>query len=362
MLGVNREASADEIKKSYRKLAVKFHPDKNPGDKAAEEKFKEASAAYQILSDPENRAKYDRFGHGAFEQGMDGFTDFTGFAEEIFGDLFGAFFGGTGGRRSRQRGGRDLRYVLEISLEESATGFEREIVVPKPVICERCNGTGAREGSKPESCKQCSGSGQIRTQQGLFSISRPCPVCSGTGQLITDPCPDCGSAGRKTKDVKLSVRVPAGIDHGQRLKLRGEGEPGPKGAPAGDLYVDIVIKPHPIFQRQDTEIVCDFPISYSLAVLGGEVEVPTLSGKVSLRIPPGTQSGKVFRLRGQGIVNVHSGQRGDQHVRTLVHVPTKVVSERQREILQELATIEGQPGQQSGEGRSFFEKVKDLFE
>jgi molecular chaperone DnaJ len=362
VLGVARDASAEEIKKSYRKLALKCHPDKNPGDKAAEELFKEASEAYQVLADEGNRDKYDRFGHGAFSQGADGFGDFSGFAEEIFGDLFGAFFGtSAGSSRGRKRSGRDLRYILELTLEEAASGLEKEIVLPRPIVCERCKGTGAREGSKPETCRQCGGAGQVRFQQGLFAISRPCSACQGQGTVIADPCPDCGSSGRKTKEVKLSVKIPAGIDQGQRLKLRGEGEPGPANGTPGDLYVEIALKPHPIFTRQENEIICEMPISYAMSVLGGDVEVPTLSGKATLKIPAGTPSGKVFRLRGQGIVGIQNGHRGDQHVRTFVYVPQGNVSERQREILEELAQIEGKPVR-SSDGRSFFDKVKDFFE
>jgi len=240
VLGVSRDARQEDFKKSYRQLAMKYHPDRNPGDKECEERFKEASEAYQVLSDPEMRARYDRFGHSAFSSGggFSGFTDFTSFAEEIFGDLFGSFFG-TGPSRtsSRQTRGHDLRYLLEITLEESAIGCEKEISFPKPVVCKGCSGSGARKGTTAVRCANCQGSGQERVQQGFFVISRTCGVCSGSGEVIKDPCPSCGGTGRAKEEVKLSVKVPAGIDHGQRLKLRGEGEPGPRGAPPGDLYV-----------------------------------------------------------------------------------------------------------------------------
>jgi molecular chaperone DnaJ len=354
---VARDATQDQIKKSYRQLALKYHPDRNPGDKASEEQFKEASEAYQILSDTESRAKYDRFGHAAFQNGGGGFGDFTGFAEDLFGDIFGAFFGTS--QRQTRRGGRDLRFHLEISLEEAAFGVEKEIVIPKPVGCDGCSGTGARQGTSPESCRQCNGSGQFRVQQGFFTISRPCPVCSGQGKVIRDPCPKCGGAGHSTKETKISVKVPAGINEGQTLKYRGEGEPGPGGTPAGDLYIEVAVKPHELFRRQDTEIVCEVPITFAQAALGAEIQVPTLNGAVSMKVPSGTQSGATFRLRGQGIVDMHSGRRGDQHVRAFVVVP-KNVSGRERQLLEELSQIEKKPS--LTESRSFLDKVKEFFE
>lgn len=361
VLGVSRSASADEVKKAYRQLALKFHPDRNPDNKEAEESFKEASEAYQILSDAENRAKYDQFGHAAFSQGngFNGFTDFGSFADEIFGDLFSSFFGtSSSGRTGRKRGGRDLQYQLEIELEEAATGIERTITINRPVVCDGCTGTGAKAGTSPQRCKQCEGAGQVRVQQGFFAISRTCPVCRGVGSIIVDPCATCQGSGTNAKEVELKIKVPAGIDSGQRLKLRAEGEVISDGPP-GDLYVEVAIKPHRLFQRQDTEIVCEVPISYSQAVLGGEIEVPTLQGDISMKIPPSTPSGKVFRLRGKGIVDMRTGKCGDQHVRTFVHVP-KTVGDRQRELLEELALIEGKPV--IGESRTFFDKVKDFFE
>ena len=358
VLGVARDATQEQIKKSYRQLALKFHPDKNPGDKASEESFKEASEAYQVLSDAESRAKYDRFGHAAFNGGA-GFGDFGAFAEDLFGDIFGAFFGTDGGGRSgKKRGGRDLRYGLEITLEEAALGIEREITIPKAFPCETCSGSGARKGTSAESCKHCGGSGQQRVQQGFFTISRPCAVCRGEGRIIPDPCPGCGGTGQKTKEHKISVKIPAGIDHGQRLRLRGEGEAAPNGGPAGDLYVEVILKAHEFFHRDGKELICEMPITYAQAALGGEVEVPTLDGHAPLKIPSGTQSGKVFKLRGKGIVDMQSGRKGDQHVRVFIYVPQSL-SPRQTELLKELAQIEGKPS--INDSRTFFDKVKDLF-
>lgn len=364
VLEVSRNASSDEVKKSYRKLALKFHPDKNPGNKEAEESFKEATEAYQILSNPEAREKYNQFGHAAFSSGGGGwnFGDMGGFADEVFGDLFGAFFGtAQGGRSRRSRAGRDLLFQLEITLEEAASGVEKEITVPKPITCGTCKGSRTKSGSGgPTSCRQCGGSGQLRVQQGFFAIARTCNVCGGEGQVIENPCATCSGSGHETSQIKLQVKIPAGIDSGQRLKLRGEGEPAPVGgSKAGDLYVAITVQEHPVFYRQETEILSEIPVSYAQAVLGGDIEVPTLEGKVSLKIPAGTPSGKTFRLRGKGIVDMSSGRKGDQHVRAYVYVP-KEVTPRHRELLEELAKIEGIP---VGDGsRTFFDKVKDFFE
>lgn len=363
ILGVARSASADEIKKAYRQAALKFHPDRNPGNKEAEAKFKEASEAYSVLSDADNRRKYDQFGHAAFGSGAGGGFqgDFSHFAEDIFGDLFGAFFGTSGGSRtqSRVKRGRDLQFSLEITLEESATGIEKQISYARPAPCETRAGSGAKKGTSAETCKQCGGAGQIRMQQGFFAISRPCAVCRGEGKVVANPCADCNGAGQKTKKVKLNVKVPAGIDDGQHLKLQGEGEMLGKGAVNGDLYVVVQIKDHKFFERRESEIYCEVPISYTQAVLGGEVEVPTLHGKVSLKIPSGTQSGKVFRIRGKGVPDIQSGKVGDQHVRIYVAVPKSVAGE-ERKIIEQLAKVEGKP--LPAEGKSFFNKVRDLFD
>lgn len=366
LLGVSKTATQDEIKKAYRKLALQYHPDKNPGDKAAEEKFKEISQAYAVLSDSAQRAKYDQFGSAAFEGGAganpfgQGFGDFSGF-EDIFGDIFGSFFGGGGGgpQRSRGRGraGRDLRFDLEVTFEEAAFGTEKEININRGQPCETCSGSGAAEGSGPEKCNQCGGAGQVRMTQGFFTIARPCPGCNGSGQKISNPCTSCSGSGIKMQRSKLNVKVPPGIDHGQRLKLRGEGEAGSAGGPAGDLYVHITIKPHQIFQREESEVLCEVPISYSQAVLGGEVEVPTLEGFVKLKIPAGTSGGKVFRLKNKGIQILGTNRRGDQHVQVHIHVPKKI-SDEYKKALGELSNLEVKEKDSS---RSFFDRVKEMF-
>jgi len=359
VLGLTRSCGQEEIKKAYRKLAVKYHPDKNPDDHEAEEKFKEATEAYQILSDPDNRGKYDQFGHAAF-QGGQGFGDFSSFSDDIFGDIFGAFFGGGGSKRQRVKSGRDLAYRLEVTLEESSIGLNKSINVRRPVPCEPCSGSGARKGTSPEKCKHCAGQGQVNAQEGFFRISRPCPICRGEGMMITDPCPSCGGSGEGHRDSELLVKIPAGIDNGQKLKLRGEGEVISDGVP-GDLYVEILIKSHKKFKRQGTEIISELTLSYTQAVLGTELEVPTLYGKVKLKIPSGTQSGKVFRLKGQGIVDIQSTIRGDQHVKVHVKV-LKKISDKHKELLEELAKIEGTPDPDDSSNRTFLDKVKEFFD
>ena len=360
ILGLSRTADGTEIKKAYRQLAIKFHPDKNPDNAEAENSFKEASEAYQILGSSESRSRYDQFGHAAFTGGGGGggFNDFSGFAEEIFGDIFGAFFGTQGGHGGR-RAGRDLRYVLETTLEEAAAGLDKEITLTKPSVCNDCSGSGAAAGSSPSTCAQCKGQGNVSIQQGIFAISRPCSACSGSGQTISDPCKTCAGAGQEVREQKLSVKVPAGIDTGQRLKLRGEGEPSPNGGPAGDLYVEISIHPHKVFQRHGPDLICEVPITFSQATLGSEIDVPTLNGDIPMKIPAGTPSGKVFRLRGKGVVEPQTGGRGDQHVRVYVYVPQSITDE-QRELIESLAKIEGKPI--ADESSSFFDRVKGLFD
>lgn len=360
VLGVERNASAEEIKKAYRKLAIKYHPDKNPGDKASEESFKEGTAAYQVLSNPEDRAKYDRYGHGAFNgRGVGDFGDFSSFAEEIFGDLFGAFFGGqTSGGSRRRRAGRDLRFQLEITLEEAALGAEKQILLPKPVPCEGCSATGDLSGKGPTTCRQCEGAGQVRVQQGFFTLSSTCAKCAGRGTVISDPCPKCAGTGQGKKEAKLSVKIPAGIDHGQRLRINGEGEVLSNGAPPGDLYVEIFVQPHEKFERRETELYCEIPVSYGRMVLGGTERVATLDGHAEIRIPPGTPSGKVFVVRGEGVMSLSTGRKGDLHVRAAVHVPRNV-SERQKELLEELSVLDGETLED--DSRSLLERVKDLF-
>lgn len=360
LLGVSRNASEEEVKKTYRKLALKYHPDRNPGDKQSEEKFKEVSEAYQVLVDPQKRAQYDQFGHAAFGDGgpFAGGFDFTSGFEDIFGDIFGEFFGtGTGKRRSRAKG-EDLRYNLTITFEEAASGAEKKIKIPRHGSCDTCHGSGAKPGTSPRTCPTCRGRGQVSFQQGFFSISRTCNQCHGQGSLISDPCVTCHGTGRIRKYHTLSVRIPPGVDTGSRLKLRGEGEGGLSGGPAGDLYVVIQVEPHPLFVRDGVDIICEVPISFVQAALGAEIDVPTLDGKVKMKAPAGSQSGKIFRLKGKGIRDVQGYHQGDQLVRVVVETPTHLTS-RQKELLKEFAALGGEEINPLSKG--FFEKVKQLF-
>ncbi|MFQ5681768.1 MAG: molecular chaperone DnaJ [Candidatus Binatia bacterium] len=359
-LGIDRNASAETIKKAYRKLALKYHPDRNPGDKQAEEKFKEVSEAYQVITDPEKRARYDQFGHAAFGEGgpFRGGFDFTSGFEDIFGDIFGEFFGqGTTGRRSRTRG-EDLRYNLELSFEDAVFGTEKKIKIPRQGPCEICHGSGSKPGSAARTCPTCRGKGQVNFQQGFFMVSRTCNQCRGQGQLISDPCKSCSGAGRTRKLHTLNVRVPPGIDGGSRLKLRGEGENGASGGPAGDLYVVIQVKPHPLFIRDGVDIICDVPISFVQATLGSEIDVPTLQGKVKMKIPPGTQSGRILRLRGKGVRDVQGYHYGDQLVRVVLETPTHL-THKQKELLKEFAALGSNEVHPRSKG--FFDKVKEMF-
>jgi len=360
VLGVARTATPQELKSAFRKLAMQFHPDKNEGDKASEEKFKECSEAYEVLADSEKRARYDRFGHqapggfgpGPFEQG------FSGNINDIFGDIFGEIFG----QRTRQRGGKqrgtDLRYNLEVSFSEAAFGSEAKVKIPRHKQCVSCHGSGARAGTTAKTCPTCHGAGELRMTQGFFQISRTCGHCQGKGSVITDPCPACRGAGKVESESVLTVKIPPGVDTGTRLKLTGEGEPGERGGPPGDLYVVVHVQEHPIFIREDTEVICEVPISFAQAALGSTIEVPTLDGKVKMKIPTGTQSGKVFRLRGKGIPHLNGYQRGDQHVRVTVEVPEKL-SKKQRELLEQFAAAAGEDTHPIS--KSFFAKVKELF-
>ncbi len=366
ILGVNREASAAEIKKAYRKKALKYHPDKNPGDKVAEEKFKELSQAYAVLGDAEKRRQYDQYGHSAFEQmGGGGFGGFDASSfEDLFSDVFSSFFGaatGGGARRARTsaRAGRDLSYDLQLSFEEAAFGAAKEISINRPSVCEVCNGTGAKPGTKPITCPDCNGQGQIRIQQGFFTMSRTCGRCGGRGQIVAEPCGACAGKGLVGKRVNINVNIPAGIDTGQRLRVRGEGEAGLEGAPDGDLFVRVFVDEHPVFQRQESEILVDIPISYAQASLGAEVEVPTLEGKVKMKVPPGTQSGKVFRMRGKGIQILSTNRRGDQHTRVTIKVPSRL-SEEHREVLEKLIEVE-KDDLEDDQPKGFFGRVKEMF-
>jgi molecular chaperone DnaJ len=358
LLGIVRSAGEDEVKKAYRKLALQYHPDRNPGDKQAEERFKEVSEAYQVLSDPQKRAQYDKFGHAAFGDNGPGFDFNSGF-EDIFGDIFGEFFGGAGARRRSESRGEDLRYNLTLSFEEAVSGVEKKIKIPRHGPCDMCRGTGAKAGTSPQTCPSCRGRGQVSFQQGFFSVSRSCSQCHGQGTFISDPCTICGGAGRVRKMHTLSVKIPAGVDNGSRLKLRGEGETAPARGIPGDLYVVIQVEPHPIFTRENLDILCDVPISFVQAALGAEIDVPTLDGKIKMKIPSGTQSGKVFRIKGKGVKDVHGYEQGDQHVLVLVETPTHLTS-RQKELLKEFAALGGEDINPLSKG--FFDKVKQLFD
>ncbi|HHL39767.1 MAG TPA: molecular chaperone DnaJ [Deltaproteobacteria bacterium] len=356
ILGVDRDATQEDIKRAFRRLVHEHHPDKHKGDPEAEERFKAINEAYETLKDPEKRARYDRFGFAGTGAGHrePGFgVDF----QDFFGDVFADFFG-AGRRRSAPRRGADLRYDLDITFEEAAFGAEKTIKVPRTVACATCGGSGARPGTAPARCATCEGKGQVRYQQGFFSISRPCSACGGTGSVITDPCRECRGSGKKRETHSLKVKIPGGVDTGSRLRLAGEGEYGERGGPPGDLYIVLNVLPHPIFKRQDDDILCEVPISFTQAALGAEIEVPTLEGPVRLKIPPGTQSGKTFRLASKGIASLHTGRRGDEHVVIRVETPTSL-TERQRELLEEFAAISGE--ETTPLKKNFFSKVKEMF-
>lgn len=363
VLGVNRGATPDEIKKAYRKLAMKLHPDRNPGDAAAEEKFKELNEAYEVLSNDDKKAAYDRYGHAGVDPSMGagrGGPGFDGFAD-AFSDIFGDIFGGGRGSRSNVYRGADLRYNLEITLEEAARGAEKTIRIPTVETCELCNGSGAKPGTQPQTCTTCNGSGQVRIQQGFFSIQQTCSKCHGSGRIITDPCSHCRGAGRVKVNKTLEVKIPAGIDEGMRLRHSGHGEPGVNGGPPGDLYVEIHIKPHQVFERNGDDLHCEMPISFATAALGGEIEIPTLDGMARLKIPAETQSGKAFRLRSKGIRNVRSHAQGDLICHVVVETPVNL-TDRQRELLEEFEAISrGNANRHNPKSQSWMDKVRDFF-
>ena len=369
VLSVSRTATEEEVKRAYRKLAVKYHPDKNPDDPHAEEQFKELGEAYDVLIDGDKRAAYDRFGHAAFSQGIGrgagGFHDPFDIFREVFGGsgggggIFETFFGGgaTADREGRQRGS-DLRYDMQITLEEAAFGVDKEIEVRKLDTCAKCDGKGAEPGSRTINCPNCGGRGQVISSRGFFQVSQTCPRCRGVGQIIEKPCRTCDGEGRAENTSRIKLKIPAGIADGSRLRSSGNGEAGIRGGPAGDLYVVIHIKEHAIFQREDDNLYCEVPISFTLAALGGEIPVPTLEGKANLKVPPGTQSGQVFKLRGKGVGNVNARDRGDLFARLLVEVPTRLNSE-QRQKLEEFAALCGQ--ENTPLHQSFFERARDFF-
>jgi len=368
-LGVQKNASEAEIKKAFRRMAQKHHPDRNPDDKESEEKFKEAKEAYEVLTDARKRAAYDQFGHAGVDSSMGGGAGAAGGASfaDIFGDVFGDIFGGAGGAGRAGGGqrvyrGADLRYNLDLSLEDAVAGTTVKIRVPTLVQCGTCNGTGAKAGSKPETCTTCGGHGQVRMQQGFFSVQQTCPRCHGAGTMIKDPCGTCQGHGRVRDNKTLSVKVPAGVDTGDRIRLAGEGEAGENGGPAGDLYVQVSVKDHPIFKRDDSNLYCDVPISIVTAALGGELEVPTLDGKVVLKIPPESQTGKLFRLRGKGVKPVRGGPVGDLMCRVMVETPINL-SSRQKELLQEFQKTMDQGGStHNPQASSWLDGVKKFFD
>ncbi|MFZ3036147.1 MAG: molecular chaperone DnaJ [Rugosibacter sp.] len=359
ILGVNRDASSEDIKKAYRKLAMKHHPDRNPDNPKAEAQFKEAKEAYEILSDEQKRTAYDQYGHAGVDPqarggGGGGFGD-------AFSDIFGDIFGGGGGSRSNVYRGADLRYNLEITLEDAAHGSETRIRIPTMTECEACDGSGAKKGTQPKTCPTCAGHGQVRMQQGFFSVQQTCPKCHGTGRYIPDPCNTCHGAGRVKQHKTLSVKIPAGVDEGDRIRLTGEGEAGVNGGPTGDLYVQIHLKPHAVFQREHDDLHCEMPVSFTTAALGGEIKVPTLDGAAHLKIPAGSQTGKVFRLRGKGVKGVRSHAHGDLLCHVVIETPVSL-TERQKELLQEFEEIsQGNDGRNNPKAQGWLDRVKEFF-
>lgn len=366
VLGVPRGATEEQLKQAYRSLAKKYHPDANPGDKSSEEKFKEVNEAYEVLSDPRKRKEYDQFGHAGVGAGAGG--GFQGGFDmhdmgDVFSDIFEGFFGGGGGGRSsraqtRARRGADLRYDLTISFMDSARGKEINLEIPRLETCGTCKGTGSKNQSPPKTCPTCHGAGQVRMSQGFFSLMRTCPTCGGEGTVVDNPCPACNGEGRKRTVRKIAVKIPPGVETGSRLKISGEGEAGLHGGPRGDLYVVIQVESHPLFNREDDHVVCEVPVPLTTAVLGGDIDVPTLTGLVSMKIPAGTQSGKVFRLRGKGFSNLRGLGSGDQLVTVRVETPTRL-NERQRQILRDFARLAGEETQPAV--REFAEKIREWF-
>ncbi|UCX05654.1 molecular chaperone DnaJ [Shewanella glacialimarina] len=364
VLGVSRDVSEREIKKAYKRLAMKFHPDRNPGDKAAEASFKEVKEAYEILTDSDKKAAYDQFGHAGVDPNRGGGHGGQGDFGDIFGDVFGDIFGGGrrgGGQRQAARGS-DLRYNLELSLEEAVRGLTKELRIPTLAACDLCDGSGAKKGTQATTCGTCHGQGQVQMRQGFFAVQQACPTCQGRGKIIKDPCSKCHGEGRVEKSKTLSVKIPAGVDTGDRIRLTGEGEAGEFGAPPGDLYVQVSVREHNIFTRDANNLYCEVPISFSKAALGGEIEVPTLDGKVSLKIPTETQTGRMFRLRGKGVKSVRSHAVGDLLCKVVMETPVNL-NDKQKELLREFeATLTGESKKHSPKAEGFFDGVKKFFQ
>lgn len=361
VLGVARDVNEADLKKAYRRLAMQHHPDRNTGNKEAEEKFKEAKEAYEVLADSQKRAAYDRYGHAGVEGAAGQSGGYTNFSD-IFGEIFGDIFGGARGNSGFSQRGADLRYDLSLTLEEAVHGTTVQIRIPNLVACKECSGKGARKGSTPIACGTCAGMGQVRMQQGFFSVQQTCPTCHGQGQVIRDPCPACRGHGRTQQHKTLSVKVPPGVDNGDRIRLTGEGEAGAQGGQTGDLYVQLHIKDHPIFTREENNLHCVMPVSYAIAALGGELDVPTLGGLVKLKIPSESQSGKIFRLRGKGVTPARGGAAGDLLVEIVVEIPVKLNS-RQKEILRDFEkSIQDNRHHNSPRNSSWFEGMKRFFD
>ncbi|MFM2484405.1 molecular chaperone DnaJ [Celerinatantimonas yamalensis] len=369
VLGLSKDAGERDIKKAYKRMAMKYHPDRTKGDKALEDKFKEVSEAYEVLNDSQKRAAYDQFGHDGVDPNRAGAGGFGGGADfgDIFGDVFGDIFGGgrRGGSRGPQRGA-DLRYNMELSLEEAVRGVSKEIQIPTLVHCEQCKGTGAKSGSKPKTCPTCHGHGQVQMRQGFFAVQQACPTCHGKGEIISDPCPKCHGEGRYERSKTLSVKIPAGVDTGDRIRLSGEGEAGEKGAPAGDLYVQVNVKEHPIFTRDENNLYCEVPISFTQAALGGEIEVPTIDGRVKLKVPAETQTGRMLRIRGKGVKSVRSSVVGDLICKVVIETPVSL-NEEQRNLLRQLEeSLGGQSSKSSKKHKprseGFLDGVKKFFD
>ena len=363
VLGVDRGVGEDELKKSYRRLAMKYHPDRNPDDARAEEHFKEAKEAYEALSDPQKRAAYDQFGHDALNPEAFGAGGFSGGFRDIFDDVFGDIFGARGGGGARAYRGADLRYPLELDLEQAVAGDTITIRVPTVVDCEPCTGTGARPGTLPSTCETCGGNGQVRMQQGFFSLQQTCPHCKGRGIVIADPCGSCRGAGKVRDQKTLSVKIPPGVDNGDRIRLTGEGESGSRPGASGDLYVEIAVRDHPIFDRNGSDLACEVPISFATATLGGEIHVPTLDGAVKIKVPEGTQTGGNFRLRGKGVKSVRGSTVGDLLCRVVVETPVRLTS-RQKDLLGEFdaALRGGDESAHAPRATTWFNGVRQFFE